>query len=157
MKGSQTDVAASFASRGTVTCGGQTGGLVASWTNVAVQGTKHVGGIVGHNGGSVASAFAVGTVSGDSWVHGVVGATVGSTLQLQEVYYNSDNYPVNDPPYSRTTEELQAPTGYEGIYANWNVDTNHEPPAGRGLYPGRPLGFRHGQQVPAAADHPQLL
>ena len=135
MKGSQTDVAASYASRGTVTGGAQTGGLVgsnqgwvvASWTNVTVQGTKHVGGIVGHNRGSVASAFAVGAVSGDSWVHGVVGATVGSTLQLQEVYYNSDNYPVNDPPYSRTTKELQAPTDYEGIYANWNVDTNRRP------------------------------
>ena len=34
---------------------------------------------------------------------------------------------MNDAPYSKTTEELQAPTGYEGIYANWNVDTNRRP------------------------------
>ena len=60
-------------------------------------------------------------------MHGVVGATVGGAKQLIEVYYDSDNYPVNDAPYSKTTEELQAPTGYEGIYANWNVDTNRRP------------------------------
>ncbi len=135
MKGNQTAVAASFASRGSVIGGGQTGGLVgsnqgwvvASWTDLTVQGTKHVGGLVGHNGGSVASAFAVGTVSGDSWVHGAVGATVGSAKQLIEVYYDSDNHPGNDAPYSKTTEELQAPTDYTGIYANWNVDTDRQP------------------------------
>ena len=127
MQGNRTRVSASYAT-GAVTGGGQTGGLVGSnqgyvragWAEVSVHGAKHVGGLVGHNGGLVSAGYSLGTVSGDDRVHGVVGLTGGGGLN--NVYYNSDNHPVSDSPYSRTTAELKEPTGYEGIYADWNVD-----------------------------------
>ncbi len=130
MQGNQTRVSASYAT-GSVVGGGQTGGLVgsnqgyvkAAWTNVTVEGAKHVGGVVGSNEGSVHSVYALGTVTGDNLVHGVVGHTYHQTdLATAGVYYNADLHLVSSPPYSRTTAELQSPTDYADIYANWNVD-----------------------------------
>ncbi len=130
MQGSGTRVSNSYAT-GVLAGGGQSGGLVGSaqgevravWTDVVVRGYKHVGGLVGHNGGFVTAGYALNTVSGEERVHGVIGLTAGGR-GLTNVYYNSDIHTVIDPPYSRTEAELQNPTGYTGIYADWNVDVD---------------------------------
>ncbi len=130
MQGNQTALSVSFAT-GLVAGSGQVGGLVgsnqgavvASWTEVNVFGTKHVGGLIGHKSGLVASAYALGAAVGDERVHGAVGWSTGSNLQ--NVYFNSDVHrTTSDTIHPKTTAELQAPTDYQGIYSEWNVDTN---------------------------------
>ncbi|MCY4558322.1 MAG: Ig-like domain-containing protein, partial [Chloroflexi bacterium] len=102
--------------------------IIASYATGTVTAPKgwKVGGLAGFNLGSITASYSVGTVSG--------------TGQLSGLTY-SDNSWENDP-YARdsywdtvtsgqatsvqgvgkTTAELQSPTGYAGIYVDWNVD-----------------------------------
>ncbi len=128
-------VSASYAT-GRVAGGDETAGLVgdsngwvvASWTDTVVTGGDDVGGVVGENSGAILSVYALGTVSGSSDTHGVVGYTENQKdLESTGVYYNSDRYQVDHFPYSRSLSALKDPTGYSGIYAKWNVDTDRLP------------------------------
>ena len=142
-------VAASFAT-GSVSGGWQTGGLVgdnegrivASWTNIAVSGGNKVGGIAGDNTGMVIASYAIGSVASDSaqYVHGVAGYSHGGG-SVRDSYFNTNAYP-SAGAGGRTAAQLQAPTDYAGIYANWNVDLNRDTGAddpwdfgGSGNYP----------------------
>ncbi len=134
MQGNQTIVAASYVGSGSVTGANQTGGLVGSnqgrvrgvWTNVILNGVSHVGGVVGTNEGAVHSALAWGRITGTgSFVHGVVGSTHHQTdLASAGVYYDIEISVRSDPPYSRSTAELQGGDGYNNLYATWNVDVD---------------------------------
>ncbi len=155
IRGKKAAVAGSYAT-GSVTGGKHTGGLVGSaqgyvvnaWTDVTVNGARHVGGVVGHNGGSVHGVYALGAVTGDTRVHGVVGWTEGG--HLGPVYFNSDNHTaVRDDIYSKTTAELQAPTGYTGIYSEWNLDSDRTDNTGFKRQ-GDPWDFG------GSSDYPQL-
>ena len=129
VKGNQARVSANYAT-GAVTGAGQTGGLVGSnqgylragWAEVSVHGSWQVGGLVGHNGGEVSAAYSLGPVSGDDRVGGVVGWNGGGVLD--GVYFRSDINPHIDDIHAKTKAELVSPTGYTGIYNNWNVDLN---------------------------------
>ncbi len=136
IRGNRAAVAAAFAT-GTVSGGNQTGGLVGSsqgyvvsaWTNVTVSGARHVGGVVGHNRGSVQGVYALGSVTGNARSNGVVGWTDGG--HLGPAYYNSDNHsPEGADELAKTTAELQEPTGYTGIYAQWGLDSDRTDNAG---------------------------
>ena len=60
----------------------------------------------------------------------MVGWTDGG--HLGQVYYNSDNHSAGgaDDKYSKTTAELQEPTGYTGIYSEWGLDSDRTDNAG---------------------------
>ena len=115
------------------------------WTNVILNGASHVGGVVGTNEGSVHSALAWGRITGTgSFVHGVVGSTHHQTdLATAGVYYDIEISVRSDPPYSRSTAELQGGDGYTGIYATWNVDVDGV--AGND----KPWDFGTGREYPA--------
>ena len=100
-----------------------------------------VGGLIGYSRGPVTASYAVGSVTGGGRY---VSALIGQNLaRLADSYWNTEtaggiDYYVgkyrsgqgivnnlrNDlrPGVGKTTAELQSPTGYAGIYANWNVD-----------------------------------
>ncbi len=82
-----------------------------------------VGGLVGHNGGSITASYVSNTVSGGS-NHPLV-RTAASSSRVHHSYWDSDieyGWRNDAGGIGKTTAELQAPTDYTGIYANWNVD-----------------------------------
>ena len=102
------------------------------------SGPSQRGGLIGLNGpvhGHVWNSFSIGHVSGD-FAGGLVGR-VSSGSSFSETYWNTEtsglDYGAGRPPWDghefepdpsgvagKTTAELQAPTGYTGIYQNWN-------------------------------------
>ncbi len=119
-------VTSSYAT-GSVTGQNQVGGLVgsnqgtirASHAYVAVNSAgNNNGGLVGHNGGSVIASYATGAVTAAA---ASTGGLVGAGA-VTDSYFNTDTTTQIDANQGKTTAELQAPTTYTGIYANWDVD-----------------------------------
>ena len=114
---------------------GHVGGLVginygtttASYATGAVSGGTpgDVGGLVGINYGTITANYAIGAVSGatstSSDVGGLVGANNGT---ITASYWDTDTSGLSTSAggQGKTTSELLSPTGYTGIYADWNVD-----------------------------------
>ena len=92
------------------------------------------GGLVGRNVGSpIRAGYSTGavTLSSTSGVlaGGLVGEnswSYGSDGIVTDSYYNSETSGQSDSGkgIAKTTAELQSPTGYTGIYANWNLDVD---------------------------------
>ena len=116
-----------------------------------VAGDDEVGGLVGDaeqaTGVTIASCYATGDVEGDTDVGGLVGY-LGPYPPITASYYDSEqssatkgigNVGDNDPrqaAVSKTTSELQAPTDYSGIYADWDAGgTDHWDFLGANRYP----------------------
>ena len=108
------------------------GNIIASYATGTVQGGVHAGGISGTNdGGSIIASYAAGTVQGDINTGGISGTNSGS---ITWSYWDTQTSAVTtgvgggDPSGAggRTTAELQGPTGYTGIYSNWNTDLDNE-------------------------------
>ena len=96
---------------------------------------EYVGGLLG-TGYSAYGSYATGRVgpSGASHSSGLAGG--GCTTGCPDSYWDSVTSGIRTDTGSggapKTTAELQAPTGYSGIYATWNVDvdgdgTNDDP------------------------------
>ena len=86
----------------------------------------HIGGLVGHNSGPITASYARGAVSGPPQFRvrsGLVGYGNGSPT-ITASYWDTvaSGQSESHAGVGRTTAQLQAPTGYSGIYANWNVD-----------------------------------
>ena len=124
-------ISASYAT-GAATGNLRVGGLVgenegtisASYATGNADGSSAVGGLVGfNNGGTISVSYATGNADGSNQVGGLVGSNSGT---ISASYFDSDasNRPAADS-YSKTTSELQSPTSYAGIYANWNVDVDN--------------------------------
>ena len=99
------------------------GSVTASYATASVTGRQVVGGLVGGNygNGSVTASYARGSVSGDS----VLGGLVGQQLQqgvTTNSYWDTDSSGQSSSAggVGKTTVELRVPTGYTGIYADWN-------------------------------------
>ena len=87
------------------------GHISASYAAANVPSGSGYGGLVGHSHRSdstIVNSYC--DLSGGSSTACVSGRSGGSTL---------------NPP-SHTTAELQTPTGYTGIYANWNIDSDSD-------------------------------
>ena len=130
--------------------GGNSGTISASYATGSVSGTSYMGGLVGSNGGTISASYATGSVNGSTRVGGLVGyngSTIGTSYATGSV--TSNDYYVGglagwnhrgtiSASYwdtettgqatsfgggtGKTTSELQSPTGYSGIYANWNLN-----------------------------------
>ena len=95
--------------------------------------------------GSVVASYATGIVSGGDEVGGLIGSTGcfdGSPV-VTASYWDSGTSGHGTGTGARTTAQLQAPTGYGGIYSQWNVDLD-----GNGTNDD-PWDFGTGSQYPA--------
>ena len=106
-------------------CGGlvgsNTGTVQTSWANVAVTNTgNNNGGLVGHNTGSITASYSIGSVTAEAAsTGGLVGGGAGTVTNS---YFNTQTTDQTHGSQGKTTVQLQNPTGYGGIYANWNLD-----------------------------------
>ena len=145
-------IAASYVQGGTVTVTGNSsyiGGLVglnvggfirASYATAQVSGgtttSADIGGLAGYmNTGSIIASYAAGAVSGTGTstdVGGLVGGVIGGASVITNSYCDSDVHSTTTPCLGAspagvtaagyTTTQLRTPTGYTGIYAQWNID-----------------------------------
>ena len=110
-----------------------TGGLVgrsdgavrASWSSATVRTsstTIQAGGLVGWNRGTVTAVYAAGRVDGGA-TGGLIGtrdATAGATNSYWDTGASGQSGSAGGT--GRSTRDLQRPTGYSGIYQNWNLN-----------------------------------
>ena len=101
---------------------GSNAGIVASYATGMVAGTGNSGGLVGSNqsGASIVASYATGRVTGTG---GNVGGLVGRGT-VTDSYYDTETSGRAGDTGAQTTAALQTPTGYTGIYADWNVDVD---------------------------------
>ena len=145
-------IAAAYAQSGAVTVTGASaaaGGLVgqnsgsirAAWATASVTGGAGggvtIGGLVGRHTGSITAAYAAGPVTGGAGAAagGLVGAADGANAAITYGYCDTQTATQNNcigaqtnnaavTAEGQTAAELQAPTGYDGIYQRWNIDLN---------------------------------
>ena len=100
---------------------GDAGSISASYATGTVTGNFRVGGLVGQTGGNTSYSYAIGKVSGTGVVGGLIGDNTGT---VTDSYWDTvtSGQSHSDGGRGKMTSELQLPTGYTGIYANWNVD-----------------------------------
>ena len=107
------------------------GAIIASYATGTVQGGSYAGGLSGSNEQSIIASYATGTVLGAASRGGIAGINSGN---ITWSYWDTQTSAVSaavgegDPSGAggRTTAELQNPTGYTGIYGNWNTDLDNE-------------------------------
>ena len=126
----QGRIVASYAAAA-VTTAGDGGGLVgfsgsgawitASYATGAVMGNARAGGLTAGSVRRIAASYATGAVSGAGTVGGLMSVNVGAvTASYWDTATSGQGTSAGGA--GATTSELQTPTGYTGIYADWNVD-----------------------------------
>ena len=97
--------------------------ITASYATGRVSGRERVGGLVGSNGGAIHTSYATGRVAGRDDVGGLVGI-VSPDSPIAASYWDTATSGQTSRSHGtgQTTTQLQTPTGYSGIYADWNVD-----------------------------------
>ena len=102
------------------------GAITASYATGPVSGTTSVGGLVGESvtGGvrAITASYATGRVSGEEQVGGLVGRFGSREISVSYWDRTTSGQSTGDGGVGRSTGTLQAPAGYSGIYADWNVD-----------------------------------
>ena len=96
--------------------------ITTSHASGVVSGHDAVGGLVGRNTHEISNSYATGRVSGVSRVGGLVGFKDKSSWRpLRQVasYWDTQT---SGRPDGRTTDQLQEPAGYTGLYQGWNTD-----------------------------------
>ena len=98
--------------------------ILASYATGPVSGVTQVGGLVGRNAGGavITASYSTGAVSGSgSSVGGMVAIDNGTVTNS---YWDTvrSGLTTSAAGEGKTGAELRAPTGYTGIYANWNLD-----------------------------------
>ena len=124
--------------------GGNDGEIHASYATGWVVGEQWVGGLVGGHDGKIHTSYATGRVVGKDNVGGLVGI-VPSDSPITASYWDTatSGWTSGSHGTGQTTTDLQTPTGYSGIYADWNVD--------RGGTTDDPWDFGTSSQYPALA------
>ncbi len=97
------------------------GTVIACYATGRVSGTANVGGLVGLNSSDdeVIASYATGHVSGVSNVGGLIGDNQGTASNS---YWDMSTSGQTTGTAGQTTAQLQSPTDYSGMYADWNVD-----------------------------------
>ena len=101
--------------------GDNRGILAASYATGQVSGVTEAGGLVGNNqsDGEIQASYATGPVSGASNAGGLVGLNDG---EVTNSYWDTSTSGHTTGSEGRTTSQLKSPTGYSGLYRNWNLD-----------------------------------
>ena len=125
-------VSVSGAVSGTSAVGGLVGAaadtsrIIANVATASVTGSRdNAGGLVGHNNGEISTSYAIGRVSGSAAnIGGLVGR--GESNLVSDSYFDTvtSGQTSSAGGVGKTSAELQEPTGYTGIYADWKVDVN---------------------------------
>ena len=100
------------------------GTVQASYATGPVSAPSLAGGLAGENAGAITASYARGAVSGQSNAGGLVGRGAGSVTasywdNVESGQLSSAGSADSD---GKSSEELALPTGYDGIYVNWNLD-----------------------------------
>ena len=113
--------------------GGNDGEIHTSYAAGRVVGERWVGGLVGGHDGEIHNSYATGWVSGQNHVGGLVGI-VPSNSPITASYWDTttSGWTSGSNGTGQTTRQLQTPSSYSRIYADWNVDldgggTNDDP------------------------------
>lgn len=113
------------------------GTIIASYATGNVSGSGYLGGLSGLEGSYVYASYSTGRVSGEGNVGGFSGyagllvydnywdtlssgTSAGVGGGRASKHGNTSELGIE----GKTTEELQSPTGYTGIYADWNTDAH---------------------------------
>ena len=101
-----------------------TGVITAAYARGSVSGSAdNYGGLLGSNQGVVTFCFSTGVVpkSGGGLIE-----RNGNNGTVANCYWDTETsgQANSDGGIGKTTQELQSPTGYTGIYAAWNVDSD---------------------------------
>ena len=110
--------------------GSNQGQISRSYATGIVFGESKVGGLAGYNnGGLIGGSYASGRVSGEKDAGALAGYNSGTIRNsFGDTVTSCQNSGVGNEesagPEGKTTAELQSPTGYTGIYAGWNVDSD---------------------------------
>ena len=119
---------------------GAVGGLAGSvngesvnsaYSTAYVTANANVGGLVGYFwSGSITNSYSTGRVtSAGSNVGGLIGGALGGATVTASYWDTSTSGQTTSADGSgvvgKTTRQLQTPTGYTGIYANWNIDLDN--------------------------------
>ena len=101
-----------------------TGVITAAYAHGSVSGSAdNYGGLLGSNQGVVTFCFSTGVVpkSGGGLIE-----RNGNNGTVANCYWDTETsgQANSDGGIGKTTQELQSPTGYTGIYAAWNVDSD---------------------------------
>ena len=130
-------ITASYATSNVSGNGDYVGGLVGSSysgnisssyaTGSVVDGGDDIGGLVGRNegGATITASYSVGRVStsGETfYIGGLVGYAEGSDIAASYWDTQASGQASSYGGVGQTTAELQSPTSYTGIYADWNLD-----------------------------------
>ena len=103
------------------------GAIIASYATGAASGDMSVGGLAGESRHSdVVASYAIGAVAGTHDAGGLIGAgglTVMETASFWDAQSSGQESSSNGT--GKTTDELQGPTAYTGIFADWNVDLDN--------------------------------
>ena len=103
--------------------------IVASYSTAAVECTgldvsNEAGGLAGvNNGGTIVTSYSTGTVQGACRKNPLSANYIGSTVTAS--YWDTTLSGINDdsdnnPPEGITSANLRLPTGYSGIYSDWD-------------------------------------
>ena len=109
--------------------GRNVGVLRASYATGAASGNERVGGLAGSTGPQsvITASYATGPVSGTSstGIGGLIGILNGT---VTDSYWDTTTSGQAASPggTGKTTSELQTPTAYTGIYADWNLNLDGE-------------------------------
>ena len=101
-------------------------------TGNATGAADNVGGLAGRVGSEskIRACYATGNATGiGDNVGGLVGNNFGSTV-TNSYFDSSVSNRTDSDDYAKTTTELQTPTAYADIYANWNIDVDNRHPIG---------------------------
>ena len=131
----------------------RSGIVISSYSTANVTGDGGVGGLIGYEyrGGTVLASYAVGRINAQQAAGGLIGYTYGGEVRTSYsagrvtgpgdnvggvIGVNSStakaNYwdaeasgnPVGNGGAGKTIKEMQSPVGYEGIYADWDLDVD---------------------------------
>ena len=106
------------------------GRVIASYSAASVEGGPSTGGLVGSNfSGTIIASYSIGSVSNDFGdVGGLVGSNFADRGTTRDSYWDTQTSGQSESAggEGKTTSELQSPTGYTGIYENWNLDLDED-------------------------------
>ena len=115
------------------------GSVSTSYSTAYASGRSYLSGLVGEQqSGSVTNSYSTGRVVRSIGMETTIGGLIGSTFSSPTItasYYDtstsgcvtggSDGCTTSAGGTGKTTRQLQTPTGYTGIYANWNTDLDN--------------------------------
>ena len=111
------------------------GRVIASYSTASVSGGLNTGGLVGSNfSGTIIASYSIGSVSDYNGassfadVGGLVGSNFADRGTTRDSYWDTQTSGQSESAggEGKTTSELQSPTGYTGIYENWDLDLDED-------------------------------